>query len=783
MDFRETHMIETADGAHFCVGSEFDQFAVSLFETGAATVLDDEGGQLRAYENHCQERIRAIEDSDSNDPDLVEMLQLEKNTWALLYRLLDIRVVPEETETCPDLTPYSSDQSIVSAAIKTTDSLAEMIAVKEWLEESAPDFIPVETRKGFRPYTLKSVREQSARSVSGAVSMDPDGPLRTGISLAPDDAGYDHALNKTLFSFVRRGQFAQAADFCRAVDEPWRAASFAGINYHNDAFVDGVANEDEGLSGNVNRDLWKETCYMIAKEPSADLYERAYYAVMCGNVDNVAPVCKTWEDFVWAHFNSYIESILQESLTRAPQTTPPNGEYSKTQSPETSKLPADLFEWLNRNENPDICRMAQNPFRIFQAMLILNRVDPLLETLHHQFLNASSSIPQLPTVLRFIAHLILALRSVSYPLQAHQSADFLLKTYIDLLIAAKKDTIVAVYVGQLPSALQIETFAQFLEGLAVEKEMRAEYVAQGKDCGIDMWMACRRAVELTFLHGIFKEAVPTRANSVFVTNMGEEIPDAVFKQVRALEWLLFDPLQQADALIQCTRLIRRFLVHGQIHVLKEILTTVPPKKEFLHKSWLKAGIQEANLDARDTAALENLNPSKRRTGAASFEFLCYTSLVEAFEGLVNWNSFLGVMPKRSNGDSDTVASFQFRDWMETMKSGTVQVEATLRGCLEDIMNIQLNNGGFSGQEGQERLSEIQMIRDIYATEIILRLQHVLFETREYIPENLEKCIYLLQEYVEDGPPTSFHAEFIRSGKVVFFMQQYKQAKKVLEERE
>ncbi|KAI9346970.1 nuclear pore protein 84/107 [Obelidium mucronatum] len=777
---QEPHMIVTSTGEHFLVTAEFDAFAKELFENGASSALDDEP-ILGKYSDICATRFNELsgdEEATEATKELAAALQLEGNTWDLVYRLLDLRVPAaddEENSSVP--CAYSSDQAIVSYVVKKDKSLAENIAIKDWLEKTAAGFNPAEVRKAYRDSTQKSLRDRSSRGMA----MDPDGPIRTGIPLHPDDNNYEQALNKTLFSCIRRGEISKALEFCHSAKEPWKAASLSGAAYFRDAFLDGDESNDEDRSGNINRDMWKETAYAIAREPTFDQYERALYGVFAGSVDFVTPVCKTWEDFVWAHYSSYIESVLDKHLATVPQLSRPDEEFTKTPLQETVKLPSELFEWLSLSETPDLRNASMNPFRIIQAMLILDRIDPLLMSIHRQLCSQDAQgMPQLPTVLRFMVHLILALRSVSYPIEAKESADFIIKTFIDMLIAARKTEIVAIYCGQLPASLQIECFAQFLEGLTVDKDMRYQYILQGKDCGIDMQMACKRTVELTFSTGIFLDVIPAKASSVFVSNMDAPISDSLFKQLRALEWLLFDPLQQADALIQCNRLIRRCLVHGQIHLVKQILAIVPEKKDFLKKSWLKNALNEASLiDAKDHAALEKLNPLTRRTAAGSFEFMSYTSLVKCFEGLVQWTEFLGRRPMRSSGESDGIANYQFRDWSETMKTGTDRTEKVLRDCLEDIKQLPLNDGGFSGVEGKERMLELQMIRDIYATEVILRLQHILFETQEYMPGNIAKSLSLLSEFVEDGTET-FHKEFVRSGKVVFFMQKYNQAKALAE---
>ncbi|KAI8610335.1 nuclear pore protein 84/107 [Chytriomyces sp. MP71] len=546
--------------------------------------------------------------------------------------------------------------------------------------------------------------------------MDPDGPSRTRTALSIEDAKYESSMTKTLYSYVRRGRLWEAMDLCRASDEPWRAASFAGARYFTDDFVDGESEEDF-CSGNTNRDLWKVTCLAIAKEPTFDPYERAVYAALAGNVEYALPVCKTWEDYVWLHYNYYVEHVVEQQLATVPLAIPPNDEFQSQDAPEVVKLPADLFDWLSRSENPDVQVAAQNPFRIFQAMIILDRIDPLLMSVHHQLVAGSNAIAQLPTVLRFLVHMILALRSVSYPITALESSDFIIKTYIDLLIAARMNSVIAIYVGQLPSALQVECYAQFLQGNTEDKFVRKDYIVQGADCGINMQKALKRTVELAFHSGIFLDPLPARADAVYIAPLDTDVSDASYKHIRALEWLLFDPGHKADAVVSAARLIRRCLVHGHVHVARHVLAMLPAK-DAVEPRWRDVAVAEAEmLERRDIMGLRGLDPVQRVAAHASVEYTLYAGILDCFEGVVEWTRFFGLRPLKGLGDSDALTTFAYRDWLQTLEvhefrffcwkwfpiiyiqAKTEKISQLLRGRIMQISILSPSDGGLSGAEG------------------------------------------------------------------------------------
>ena len=44
--------------------------------------------------------------------------------------------------------------------------------------------------------------------------------------------------------------------------------------------------------------------------------ERAIYASLCGNIQQVLPQCQQWEDFVWIFFKSQVETTIDLLLAK-----------------------------------------------------------------------------------------------------------------------------------------------------------------------------------------------------------------------------------------------------------------------------------------------------------------------------------------------------------------------------------------------------------------------------------------------------------------------------------
>ncbi|KAI8849123.1 hypothetical protein BC829DRAFT_199052 [Chytridium lagenaria] len=68
----------------------------------------------------------------------------------------------------------SSDVVWTNYFLKTDPALNEYLQVKEFLEGTAPDFIPIEVRKGYLYHTVKSVRQaQVSKRGNEKAELDP----------------------------------------------------------------------------------------------------------------------------------------------------------------------------------------------------------------------------------------------------------------------------------------------------------------------------------------------------------------------------------------------------------------------------------------------------------------------------------------------------------------------------------------------------------------------------------------------------------------------------------
>eukprot|EP00492_Amphilonche_elongata_P004162 TRINITY_DN4547_c0_g1_i1.p1 TRINITY_DN4547_c0_g1~~TRINITY_DN4547_c0_g1_i1.p1 ORF type:complete len:243 (+),score=28.32 TRINITY_DN4547_c0_g1_i1:59-730(+) len=164
--------------------------------------------------------------------------------------------------------------------------LARISAVCEWLETVAGSHRPARTQVNYTR-TLKS----HANEV-----MDPDAGLR-GLAYDPLDQTEEDIMLQSVWALLREGKQKQAGEYCENYGQSWRAVSISGGGIpHNDA----TGNRD-GVAGNSPEMwlMWRRSCRRIAHSSSSDI-EKAIYGFLGGLVEFVFPVCRDWQDFVWA---------------------------------------------------------------------------------------------------------------------------------------------------------------------------------------------------------------------------------------------------------------------------------------------------------------------------------------------------------------------------------------------------------------------------------------------------------------------------------------------------
>ena len=159
--------------------------------------------------------------------------------------------------------------------------------------------------------TLQSQLLHDASSFSrSSHALDPDARTRVGVTIDTLDTEADEALMQEVWGLVRIGRLSEAASLCQQSKQPWRAASLlTPMRLWSVSPREGEA--QFGTSGNRWSLLWRDVCKKAAEHTPSDLlYERALLGLYGGNTENVLPLCRNWEDLVWASFKTKADERL-----------------------------------------------------------------------------------------------------------------------------------------------------------------------------------------------------------------------------------------------------------------------------------------------------------------------------------------------------------------------------------------------------------------------------------------------------------------------------------------
>ncbi|GAA5904143.1 hypothetical protein JCM6882_003958 [Rhodosporidiobolus microsporus] len=733
---------------------------------GELDVLGEEEGLLARWGTLCEEQLQAL--SADLDADETDIWTLERNTWALVQALYSERLSDAPAEPSSSKNPYTPPLTVIQRLIEGNKDLIELSAIRDWLHSIPSSLNPAEIRRGYLPYTknkLKQLKRTGQRAPQGLVEeLDPDALVRAGgaekgARLEADDAAYERALLRSLYEYVRAGELDLAIDMCRQSDQAWRAASLSGGKlWWDPALAPGEAGyeEEEGgvvvmeterrsAQGNLNRRLWKKMCRRIAESSAVDPYERALYGALSGDVSSVLPVCATWEDIVWAHLNSLFEAHIEAGLSvslsgrywQRGSVAPVDPKAALNAEDEllaggatTKPIRQELesvFERLTRSDKPDLAAAAKNPFHLSQAYLIVGKINQLIETFVERLESAAPETePEtLAHLLRFFAHLILALRLLKQPLPSY-AANRILEAYVKVLEANDQDeSLVAFYASALERQSAVESYAgHLLTAFGPQHDLATRHAAllSARTHGLSLSAIALRTVELLLSDTLASLPLPPSSTSLAGLNAFGGVSQEQERLVWGVEWLLMEKETYEEGLRWSNALGRWFLSTDSPPALRLLLSRLPA-------DLLPTLASAAGEGAESTQAVQ----------LDIREHLDYVALFKALESQGRWREGWASGVGRGGKSASKLDRAQFRDTVAAL------VDDFYTAAVELLEGEWLKLEGLDGTvdaAASRRHSELAKIRRLVIPDIVFRLHQALYETREVLPSNLARCLSL-----------------------------------------
>ncbi|KAI0073069.1 hypothetical protein K474DRAFT_1711028 [Panus rudis PR-1116 ss-1] len=722
-------------------------------------LLDPEVGFAPKLRQICEERLVEL----ANDPDVpaeeLAALRMEADTWGLLQAIMPLRKMALPPSPSPQSllaqNPYTPTAALAQAILKSSKLLMELVVVREWLHEIAPE--PVSdpgATNGYWKFTkyqvLQNVRMGKEREGGFVYELDPDAVNRgDGRTLAADDAAYEKALIQALYAYIRAGRLQDAIELCRKAQQPWRAASIRGTYVFQWKALspepkDEDAMEDEeddftGWKGNQRRTLWKTTCTRAALSPNLPSIERALYAALAPcpqTATQLRAACRTWEDHLWAQVCVMCEEKQSQELSKlkgfwensssfisggdalVESSSPPGhvgaGDVSmRDEDDENHEWEREVKDALLslRSITVEEGPPADDPYHVSQLHIILNETDFLLEEFAKRLKSGSwdPSAPHYPAMTRFFAHLCLFLQMIDVASPA-LATQVILEAYLQVLESAGQRELIAMYAGALGDNA-IERYAMFLTSLELSADISERKLAltRARGHGLDMERVAIATAERT-IEKAFSILPPPKGALPDVLGPQAGPSDGELLLLRSIEWNTFMESTYNVALEQANVILRFFLCHGRIHVAKSLLDSLP----------------------------KELNTLREPEDQAD-EFLQYRQF------FVVWDALQRVVECQSlevpHMAKDTKAA-----WLQDYK---VLIEQARDQVTKLLTTEWLLSEEERSNVRDRRQRELVRIRQIYIPVLILRLHNILYDSRRKIPENLKHAL-LLANIVADA---------------------------------
>ncbi|XP_078310529.1 nuclear pore complex protein Nup107-like [Crassostrea virginica] len=708
-------------------------------ETQAFDLLSD-------YERVCQEQVlymyklvnRAASRSEPKYQktfNMLHMLEMEKHTWQLINVLFHDRLEKDlqememmTDEQSPLTSMKQSEQDVVTRLFEKDHTVRESQHVVDWLEKCALDVMDNygDNVKFFSDRAVAWENTLHKLKKSGGVTfgndrpmvseMDPDAPFRQKKMLDDLDQEDEGRLLQYLFICIRAGQIEKAQEVCKSHGQAWRAATLEGWRLYHDPNFEGPDAQISPVLGNPYRAVWKTMCWALAADPKYSLYEKSLYGALSGNLRAMLPVCKSWSDQVWAHYKVLVDISAEReigNLAPAPRRLPEEY-WDQPSDPET------IFRQIEASESAQ--RESQDFYHVIQKWVILGDVEKLLETMAQWIRVHENSLPQ--HLLRFMAHVVLFIRSTREGV-SRDNCNAVLEAYVENLIEGDHKELVSFYVSKLTPEAQVHWYARFLEGITdVDEKQMCLQLAE--EVGLDIPQITKTVVEN--IRNKSGGGLPAAQGVSLEVTVNEEDK----KKIAAMDWLVFDSAQRAEAVKQANAVVRTFIAVQKLAAAREVLDKLPVDSiDIIYRNWhYQTGTDE--LPADDENAIR--------------EYLCIKAYIDAMDSFNEWfNKFHHTKP--TPPPTPQVASFTEKVAHEhRLKQYEQELDRWQRGLLSQtenttkmIYNVLLfANGGWMVDQREDdtesgRKQQLDSLRKLVIPRLTFLLHDILHKTEQYGP--------------------------------------------------
>ncbi|EEY19728.1 nucleoporin nup107 [Verticillium alfalfae VaMs.102] len=378
---------------------------------------------------------------------------------------------------------------------------------------------------------------------------------------------------------------AQARSNSREKNETWRAVSLSALPLAGTG--DAVIQKEDAVS----IALWRRMCFASARHAGTDEVESAVYGVLAGDIQSVEKVCKSWDDFMFMHYNALLRSQFDNYVLKQCQPEMSANidqqfavfdavQYHGEESTAEKRLIRSLkVHKLTRGE-------ASMPLKVLQAALITRETSQHFLQQGMVLARERGEVDTEPTnteadtngfvngrdydTLRVAVHVLIVLSTldeldVSTSLsptlerepQTRAIQETVISSYVTLLRLAQYEELIPLYCSKLSIPRAYEVLSVNLRHLT-ERDARLNQLELVQKSGLDVLRFVRMQPRLILSQlGNVEQEIGSRREPFRIIEAGPgslkygrlikidffgEDPDAISEEeellIRSLEWLL-----------------------------------------------------------------------------------------------------------------------------------------------------------------------------------------------------------------------------------------------------
>ncbi|KAI9819863.1 MAG: Nucleoporin nup84 [Pycnora praestabilis] len=658
--------------------------------------------------------------------------------------------------------------------------------------------------------------------------LDPDAVIRQNRVLEKQDQYFERAIWLACWEMLRRGKGpAVIRDWCRERVEGWRAVSMHGGMAAWDTALDGmrdISNQDtiwneeaidEGgqnsrskIYGNRSRALWRRMCFAVARSGGTDEYEKAVYGLLSGDVESVEKVCRSWDDYLYAHYNSLLlsqfDNYMQERYPDrlSSMMAQKFGVFDSVQfhgEPET--VGQRLVERLKthditKNDAKQVMKMVQGTLIAkqfgefaYQQGLALSKFANV--TKQSKIIAPMPDINLDPTTayissedfrsLRVITHILIIFQEFGLQIghgSRRMAVENIIVAYIDFLRLAGKLDMLPLYASRLSAERSIITLGRVLIDITNPRE-RAQQIVLMRGLDIDVAKVLNMQLRHILSDSKYKDNTKVDFARLSILEdarhmgrqirkdfIGQHLTDDEDLLIRSYEWYMHLEGHWIETFSIGSMLYKRFLSLGRLAAARDLSRRVPFSEMSREKTAPLLGKKvdvsrsvEGSEDEDDgeyddsTAApsrTRQASKQRRRASSAAREIVQRDVLTQQARTYIELEALVFALDA-------------LQAWRNTSDQYFLSMKADARGVKTTKSQVQRNmdeivatvepllQGWLLQPMDDTEASDFQKIRNNYLPEVILAYNSVLHGAGHFLSrDNLLHCMSLATRIAVEG---------------------------------